>query len=242
MKTRNWTKIGFNLWSSVYDCIAWLSFAGALQAATSDWLERLPSGRNVVILGGGTGWYLPDLLRRRTDIRITYIDMSQGMLDKAVKVVQSSCHSDRVKFCCCSVFDHQAMCCHTGSCDTGPCDTVLAFFFLDMFRPHTIECLIEAWRAKEGGPEWLVLDFNYPTHLPTGFRHRLWQWLAAALVSAMYLLFRTTCGIEASKLPNLDAAFLKSGYAKSLTKDYCHGLMRGYLFAPIEEPPRGSTH
>lgn len=230
MKRTNWTKTGFNVWSKVYDRVVWLCFAGALQAATREWLDELPSGRNVVVLGGGSGWYLPELLKKRTDIRILYIDISEGMINKAAEVIRSSEHAARVKFQCGSAFDQQINC----------SDVVIAFFFLDMFRPESIERLITTCKTNNNAPSWLVLDFSYPENSPRGVLHKIWSLTVVALISTMYLLFRATCRIEAAKLPNFQAVFRRCDYYTSRSKGYCHGLMRGWLFQPSNAPP-GAT-
>ncbi|WP_141765680.1 class I SAM-dependent methyltransferase, partial [Hymenobacter coccineus] len=67
-----------------YDALAGLVFGGSLRAAQRAALDGLPAGApRVLILGGGTGWVLGEVLRRRPGATVLYLEASGPMLARA---------------------------------------------------------------------------------------------------------------------------------------------------------------
>ncbi|UOQ74624.1 class I SAM-dependent methyltransferase [Hymenobacter cellulosilyticus] len=75
---------GFDRVAPFYDPLARLVFGNALQRAQQAALAGLPAGRpRVLIIGGGSGWVLGEVLQRRPDSRVLYLEASAMMLAKS---------------------------------------------------------------------------------------------------------------------------------------------------------------
>jgi ubiquinone/menaquinone biosynthesis C-methylase UbiE len=48
-----------------------------------EYLDKIPAGSNVLILGGGTGWILSELKKINPTCRVYYIEASAKMLELA---------------------------------------------------------------------------------------------------------------------------------------------------------------
>ncbi len=68
-----------------YDALAKLAFGGRLQRAQGAALQAgLPPGApRVLVLGGGAGWVLTEILRLRPGARVLYLEASVQMLARA---------------------------------------------------------------------------------------------------------------------------------------------------------------
>ena len=205
---------GFDLWSPVYDLVAWLVFQGRLQSATLDWLESIDDAETLLILGGGTGWYLPQLFAHKPNIEVVYVDSSAAMIESAKRYAKEISPISKITFCHCSVFELQAQ----------EIDMVVSFFFLDMFNESTIASLLTTLRSRNKEPMWLLLDFWLPAN-----SHRD---LRSLLVGFMYFCFRISCGIEAQRLPTIERIFPEHGFSCTKVKNYAGGLIKGWLFSP----------
>jgi tRNA (cmo5U34)-methyltransferase len=172
---------GFDVLAPVYDRFASLVYGTAIREAQVFFLKTIPSSGNVLILGGGTGWLLVELLRMRPQCKVWYIEASAKMIEQAQKKLSQE-QQGRVTFI-------------QGTQDSIPqgmqFDVVITAFFLDLFSPATLRRVIDAIELSlmpEG--VWLVADFVE--------RNVSWQRL---LLKMMYTFFRWCCGIEARQLP-----------------------------------------
>src|SRR3954471_12228451 len=78
----------FDLVSPIYDVLATLSFAGSIHRAQVALLPELADIDTALIIGGGTGWFLLELLRRTKVRRVTYLELSPKMLRKSKALVE----------------------------------------------------------------------------------------------------------------------------------------------------------
>src|SRR4051812_19943989 len=76
---------GFDRLAPVYDKLAGLVFGKAIVDAQLIFLDEVRAGDRVLILGGGTGWVLKELLRRQPACEVWYVDSSQRMIELATR-------------------------------------------------------------------------------------------------------------------------------------------------------------
>src|SRR5687767_498288 len=73
----------FNFIAPVYDALAQLVYGKAQRRAQAHFLSMIPAGSSVLILGGGSGWILPELLRQSRPARVLFLEPSAQMMQRA---------------------------------------------------------------------------------------------------------------------------------------------------------------
>ena len=123
---------GFDAITPVYDWLARFVFGKSIRNAQLKFLNKIPGGSNILILGGGTGWLLSKLLEVNPTCTVWYIEASQKMLKRAQKEVHVPPTT--------SVYYIH------GTEEDIPLgmkyNVVIANFFFDLFSPSSLQTLI----------------------------------------------------------------------------------------------------
>lgn len=193
---------GFDRVAWCYDALAALVFGPALRNTQRAALAGLPAGApRVLILGGGTGWVLTEVLRRRPAATVLYLEASSRMLARA-RARLSPGQLAQVEFR------------HGTQNVLAPgeaFDTIITFFVLDCIAtPDLPDALDRLHAALRTGGRWLLADFR-PAR-------RGWRRL---LLAAMFWFFRLTTRLRARELPDLAAALTARGL---------HGEIKGQFY------------
>ncbi len=183
MKQKNLSANNFDSVAWCYDALAWMVFGNKLKASQKILLEQLREGDKVLIIGGGTGWILQEILKTTEVVQIDYLEVSEKMIRQAKRFVPVQNHT-KINFI------------HGTERDLvgkDHYDCVIAFYFFDLFLPERLNPMIRIIESvlKPAG-RLLVADFYLSENSP--FLHRL-------LMKMMYLFFRKTCKVEARTLP-----------------------------------------
>lgn len=176
----------------LYDALAALVFGPALRNTQRAALAGLPAGApHVLILGGGTGWVLAEVLRRRPAARVLYLEASPRMLARAQARLAPG-QRTQVEF------RHGTQ----AALAAGETfDAVLTFFVLDCIAgPELPAALDQLHTALRLGGRWLLADFR-----PARRGWRRW------LLAAMFWFFRLTTRLRARELPDFAAALVARG-------------------------------
>ena len=187
---------GFDRIAWCYDALAGLVFGAALRRAQKAALEQLPTGApRVLILGGGTGWVLTELLRRRPAASVLYLEESAAMLRRSQARLFFHLPDNQMQ-----VEFRQGTQASVHTAD-GLFDAVVTFFVLDCLPAPTLPAALAHLAAvRRPGAPWLVADFAPP--------RAAWQ---RALLWVMYRFFRLTTGLAAHQLPQLRPALAALG-------------------------------
>ncbi len=175
---------GFDRVAWCYDALTALVFGPALRRAQRAALAGLPPGApHVLILGGGTGWVLREVLRRRPAATVLYLEASARMLARAQARLAPAARA-QVEF-------------RHGTQDwLRPGESfgaIVTFFVLDCVAAPDLDAALARLRtAQRPGAPWLLADFR-PAR-------RGWRRLLLVL---MYAFFRFTTGLRARTLPAL---------------------------------------
>ncbi|TGE29629.1 class I SAM-dependent methyltransferase [Hymenobacter metallicola] len=206
---------GFDRVAAFYDPLARLVFGNALRLAQQAALASLPPGSpRVLIIGGGTGWVLGEVLLRRPEARVLYLEASAVMLAKSRETLQqrAASHSGQVEF---RLGTEQAL------RPTESFDAVVTFFFLDLFEPRRLQVIVERLNhARRPGAPWLLADFR-PVR-------SLWQ---RTLLLVMYRFFRLTTGISGRTMPDLHRALAAAGLTQHRQELFFRGMVEAAVFA-----------
>lgn len=185
--------------AAFYDQLSRMVFGKALVEAQLYLLRQVPPNSSVLIVGGGTGWILDELLTiHYSGLNITYVEISARMTTLAQKR-----HIGINKV----TFINDAI---ENTIINKVYDVVITPFLLDSFTEETLEKVFSHihQQLKPKGL-WLCTDFQL-----TG---KLWQKL---LLKSMYFFFRILCGIETTRMPDIKKRFDAYRYQQLSSEDF----------------------
>lgn len=193
---------------------AWIEFAAfgkALDERRRHFLPELASARRALVLGDGDGRFLRALLASNPHVQVDYIDLSEGMLQRA----QGAAGNERVTY-------HRADAL-TIPLDPKAYDAIATHFFLDCFEPHDLARMIDRIRdAAAPGARWIVSEFRVP-HGSLGAPAR-------ALIATMYTFFRLATGLRTRRLTDHRGLAESAGFTLSSESRRLRGLVSSELW------------
>ena len=213
--------VGFDGVAWCYDALAGLVFGPALRRAQRAALAGLPAGApHVLILGGGTGWVLTEVLQRCPRATVLYLEASPKMLARA----QARLLRTRPAAAAQVEFRHGTQ---DALLATETFGAIVTFFVLDCIaEPDMDAALRRLHQARRPGAPWLLADFR-PAQ-------RGWRWLLQRL---MYAFFRLTTGLRAGELPHLRPRLGRLGLRRTGRWVFFGGAMEGAIFRTKESLP-----
>jgi tRNA (cmo5U34)-methyltransferase len=201
---------GFDRVASFYDPLAKLVFGSSLQDAQRWLLPCIPSSSTILIIGGGSGWLLQQVLEHTSPVRIVYLEASGKMLQLAQ---QQNLAPPVVEFR------------HGTDADLPPheeFDIIITPFLLDLFPEERLSRLMQRlYGVLDPGGLWLFADF-----WPVQQKPPLWQKL---LAKSMYLFFGLLSDVQGRKLPDYRRHFDELG----LKEKQCVGFYKGFVQSKI---------
>ena len=201
----------------VYDTLKQLVFGQSLRQAQSYLIAYIPAKSNVLVVGGGTGEVISDILKEKEVRSITYVELSEVMLNSAKDKAMSSPNINFVLGSAHQLNDDQAY------------DAILTPFVLDLYNDQALGTLLRALdKLLLPGGVWLVSDFKVTPAF--GWR-RFWQ---SALVKSMYLFFSLVSDLRVYRLPDYDAAFKHLGYKTVHHCSFLKGLVHSQVLKKAE--------
>jgi ubiquinone/menaquinone biosynthesis C-methylase UbiE len=174
-----------------YDRLSRLVYGKALVRSQVYLLKHIPANSNILIAGGGTGWILEEIAKAHpSGLTITYAEISSNMMALSKK---RNTAGNEVIFINGPVENIE---------DDSLYDLVFTPFLFDNFTEQTFQQVFAHIhsRLKPRGT-WLNTDFR-----PAG------KWWHTFLLRSMIIFFRTICGIEAKRLPDIERQFEQRQY------------------------------
>ncbi len=185
----------FDLVAPIYDGLASLVFFGQLKRAQLSLLPRLQGVKNVLVIGGGTGWFLLELLRAVRPARVLYLEKSSKMLSYSRDLIRREAPDQlaNVDF-------------RLGTEDSledgdGAFDLIVTNFFLDLFSTENSAAVAKSLSmrfARDG--KWLFTDFQLPAR-------GLLRLYAHVLFKVMFTFFNIFSRMESRRPPDWDRIF-----------------------------------
>ncbi|MBJ6116965.1 methyltransferase domain-containing protein [Pontibacter sp. BT310] len=197
---------GFDRVASFYDPLAKLVFGSSLQNAQRCLLPFIPSGATILIIGGGSGWLLQQVLEHTSPERIVYLEASEKMLQLAQQQIPAP-----------TIVEFR----HGTDSDLHPherFDIIITPFLLDLFPDERLSRLMQRlYSVLNPGGLWLFADF-----WPVQQKPLLWQKL---LAKSMYLFFGLLSDVQGRKLPDYSRHFDEL----KLNEQQCAGFYNGFV-------------
>ena len=200
-------KNDFNKVANVYDGLVKLVFGNKLAIAQKTWLPEIQEGSRVLVMGGGTGKILEWLFETHNELNVVYVEAAEKMLEQTQKRQFPKAQVELILGT-------------ESNIPSGSYDYIITNFFLDVFKPQKLERICQQLHSilKEGG-HLICTDFR-----ETGkFRHQL-------IIALMHWFFRAVSGLESSKLQDLQAQLVNTGYRLQDEKRYSGGLVFSGLY------------
>lgn len=167
-----------------------------LQRCRTAFLDRIPTAKNVLILGEGNGRFLVECRRKMPKAHIVCVDASARMLALAQR--RLSDNGGSTEFICADALMWMP--------PELKFELIVTHFFLDCFRREHLESLI-AKIAGAAAPEanWLLADFQAAAAGLARVRSKLILW-------TMYRFFRVVTRLPAKELVSPDAFLERHGF------------------------------
>lgn len=186
-----------------YDFLKKLVFGSSIDDAQKYFINVIPPDASVLIIGGGTGKLLLEILRSRRAGAVTYLEFSEKMLHLAqVRVAHyqqnRDCKSPEIHFKLGSV---EAL------ATDLKFDAIFTPFVLDLIEEKRLLDFMKAIDSHlHNNGLWFFSDFRQDQS--GGLRNAFHKFL----LKAMLVFFKMTVGLKLNKLPDFEAFFDKMGY------------------------------
>lgn len=207
---------GFDRIAPFYDFLAKMVFGNSLKKAQIHFLPHIPENARILILGGGSGWLLAELIKRNPSSEIVYVEASEKMLDLTKKYLakKNLFKNSRITLLLDAEYYKK---------NDQKFDVVITNFFLDLFTEITLENIILSLSAmlKPDGL-WLLSDFDKKE-----FESSSWKKL---FISSMYFFFKKTAKIEGSKLYDFDRMLKDQPLLKLESKHFYSRMILSALY------------
>lgn len=200
---------GFNLIAPVYDFFATLFFANLLHRAQTFHTAQLKKAKKTLIVGGGTGKILAELIKSKVSDKYHYIDISPKMIALTKKRISSmKLSSLEIVFECSPIEEAH----------TTTYDLIVTPFVLDSLDKDTLPLVFEKLRASLSPKgEWLFVDF----HIPSGKM----RFVSKAIIKILYFAFNLLCSLRVYSLPPFEKYFAKYGFTLLSEKFFLKSLL-----------------
>lgn len=220
MGSINTTRTNFDWIAPVYDALAFLVFGRALQKAQLSLLSQplagsdpvFRTGASVLMVGGGTGWLLEQLLRQYQPARVLYLEQSARMSALASRRLLKSGVVGVVEF---RVGDETAL------APNEHFDVIITPFVLDLFTEQalTTHLIPKLLGTLNQHGSWLITDFV-----------RTNRWWQQALLWSMIRFFRLTAGISTTALADWQACLLNTGLRRRQQQRWVSGMVASEIW------------
>ena len=201
---------GFDAIAPFYDLLVKLVFGRAHMKSQKTFLNEVPETSTVLILGGGTGDILVELLLVKPHCKIYYVEASEKMISLTKMKIKNQ----------------NSICFIHGTQENIPdqiFDVVITNFYLDLFTHNTLLSVIRNInKSLPIDSQWFITDFTDGG--------KFWQ---RVLLKIMYRFFQVLCKIETDHLPVWKDALQQSGFKKKQTFFFFHGFIESEQYVKI---------
>lgn len=183
------------------------------QSLALSWVDR--SKLSILVVGGGSGRLLEEILDRFDQAHVEYVDSSPAMIAQTELALKRRSRRDR---------DRVAMRC----VDIRVCsfsrtfDFCITPYLLDVFvQTEAIYVVNRIDGVLKDGGHLLYSDFAHPQKINI---------LRRLIIAGLYKAFRYTCKVEAQELPTLEPTWLDLDYRLLHSQTFAGGFLISQLW------------
>ncbi|WP_339903065.1 class I SAM-dependent methyltransferase [uncultured Cyclobacterium sp.] len=210
----------YNFVAPFYDALATLVLGPRFHGSKWAFLDIILPGDTVLVVGGGTGANLPDILKRcGKKGKVIYMEASEKMLEKAKKRIPSD-QQDRVEFIFRADFKLP---------EKYNFDIIVTQFLLDVLIDQDITALFEEVNQKvTSDSKWLFLDF---------FPVRDKKFLIRLMITSFGFLTQH----PRKELPDYEGFFTKGGWVAAKEMSFEKGFYQAKVYLPAPKDIKSDT-
>ncbi len=198
-----------------YDTLAGWVFGDQIRKSQTAFLHLIPKGGSVLVLGGGTGWILTDIMLQCEPRQIVYLEPSGEMIRLARKSIQQP---DLPPI---SVTFIQGTIANLSSADRFDC--LVTPFVLDLFdAPELKKVCTQLQSSLRIGGHWVFADFRIPNNWKKPF--------ARLLIRLMYAFFRLASQLKTHQLADVGPCFPAAHFSEVQSAVFARGMIVGKLY------------
>ncbi len=199
--------MNFDPIAPIYDLLVAISIGKAHRRSHQFIIEQLPVQSTILVIGGGSGQLLLDIIVHARPQKILYLEKSSRMLkltEQRLKVIGDT--EVQYPFVVLRHGDESTL------NKEEKFDVIISPFVLDMYTQEELVLIISALdkHLLDRG-HWILVDFYQPLTKNT---------LLSLFHEFMYRFFRTVSGISAKKIPDYDSAFSVLNYVTIHSKKF----------------------
>lgn len=207
MRLPNFDRIAF-----AYDALKCLAFGKSLHQAQNFLVPFIPEQSKILIVGGGTGQIILDIIKSKNVKAMTYVELSENMLNAAKARARPYAN---IHFVLGSAHELST---------SENFDVIITPFVLDLYSDEELRPFVGSLdKLLSPNGLWMVSDFKIAS--APGYKV-LWQ---KALVKSMYLFFSMVSDLKVRQLPDYDAVLKLSGYKVMHERAFFGGLVHSQV-------------
>ncbi|HVA98541.1 MAG TPA: class I SAM-dependent methyltransferase [Bacteroidia bacterium] len=218
MKNENRIAKGINFLTPIYQLISRFIFANQIFKSQIYYLSELKNASSVLIVGGGNGDLLLELLKQKTATNYYYLDLSDKMISYTKKRVEKMYPKqlNTITF-------------HCGSEKNLPenifFDVIITPFVLDFFSGTDLKKMMQQLDEKLAPKgKWLMIDFNIPA------KPKWMTFFSKIIIRFLYFFFNIFCALGVRELPCFEKYFFDLGYQSHAKKYFLNGLLISQIY------------
>ncbi len=226
MSSENTGQANFDVIAPVYDLLGRLTFWGNIKKSQQYFLSLIPESSRILIIGGGSGWILTDILSLNKNIQhITYLEASSKMLAftservtrfKTLRPNRLLPPVDLIQGTEADIPAEQQY------------DVIITYFILDLFNEEKLQQVMRfLFRAFRDNGIWLFADFNVSEKKPDRWWQLLW-------VQCMYWFFKITCQLSTVTLPDFTTTFQQFGLSPIHSKSFFRNMIVSKVYRKVD--------
>lgn len=183
----------FDVIAPLYAHLSRFVFGKAMFYSKTAFFHTIPDDAHILLVGGGSGESLQQLLQDKPNTSIDFVDSSKKMISLAQNRVE---FSKKVNFYHCNIdkFNHSTY------------DVIITEFFFDLFQQREVAYLVSKI-APMLNPTGIWIDTDF--RISKAWHHQI-------LMQIMYFFFRITAGVKNTKLVDMNTAFKRGGLTITL--------------------------
>jgi len=205
--------MGFDKLSPVYNGLSKLVFGKQLINAQNYFINGIKDCSSILVVGGGPGNCLSEIIKACPLSTITFLDISLGMISKAKEYIKQN-HNDHIENI---KFVH-------GTYEQLPEDesyqVIISPFVLDCLNDQELRKTLSALYVKlKNDGLWLFTDFNIP------LKPIFFKLFSKGIVFFLYSFFNLFCSFGRYQLPDFNLHFSHFFLQSQETRFFLNGLL-----------------
>ena len=206
---------GFNRLSRNYQLLSSITFGSTILKSQFHYLSSVPTPTSILVIGGGTGELLVELMEQYPNSQIDWCDYSIEMINKA-KGKLSSNNSHQVNFINEDILNFENL---------KQYELICSMFVLDCFIEDDLEILIKRLKIFSNKATYIIItDFNIPQKL-------IPKIIAKLVVSFLYLVFNRFYHLRNQTLMDYEKEFKKYGFKSLESKSFINGIIKSTIYS-----------